>query len=617
MKLSTLLDERFEAVGADSFRMARARAVFAVILALLLGLALSWMQALSWLAALLATEICLWVVTAPMGTPDSPPGARLAYFWATLISVPIWIAFGPMMWLGHRPVCQMTAAAFWAGQLLYAQNFSVKSPVSVALVGAPSALAPLLFPLLFPRFHGLDQVMVITMLGLYVMHALNGTLVNMHAAARLTAATRATLRAKEDAEKASRENVLRALQMETLARERLHATEQAEAANRAKSEFLANMSHEIRTPLNGVLGLAGALRRTTLDERQTEMVRVIEDSAESLQVLLADVLDMARVEAGRLEITPEPFELREVVVGIAELFRPKAEEKGLELVVRVDATPNLRLLGDRTRIKQILGNLLSNAVKFTAAGSITLRVNSVALSDGRRDVRFEVADSGIGFDESVRQRLFARFVQADGSITRRFGGTGLGLSISSVLADLMGGTISVASTPGVGSTFTLSLPLPVAQAAEVPEASPAPAPAPAPADRSDQEPPLRILAAEDHAVNRKVLQLIFDDLAVDMTMVENGAEAVRRFDAERFDLILMDMQMPVMDGLQAIAEIRSRERSAGLARTPIIMLTANALPEHEAAGRGAGADAFVTKPISAQHLLGAIEATLAKVAQAA
>ena len=388
------------------------------------------------------------------------------------------------------------------------------------------------------------------------------------------------------------------------------ARDTAEAANRAKSEFLANMSHEIRTPLNGVMGVAGALHRTPLNARQTEMVQVIEDSAESLQVLLTDILDLARVEAGRLEVSPEPFDLREAAITIAGLFRAKAEEKGLHLVVDVAPELDWALVGDKARLKQILGNLLSNAVKFTAHGQVSMAVRTEPLADGRRLVRVTVADTGIGFDDTARERLFGRFVQADGSITRRFGGTGLGLSISGVLAELLGGAITVESVVGEGSTFELSLPMALDEApGDVAAADAEP-------DLTGEGPPLRILAAEDHAVNRKVLELMFESLPVDLTIVENGLEAVNCFATDHFDLVLMDMQMPVMDGLQAIIQMRAREHDKGLARTPIIMLTANALPEHEAAGRGAGADAFVTKPISPQTLLGAIEDTLTAVAEA-
>jgi signal transduction histidine kinase/ActR/RegA family two-component response regulator len=426
------------------------------------------------------------------------------------------------------------------------------------------------------------------------------------------------------------ENERRAADMAELADQRLRANQEAqcalealaqardaaETANRTKSEFLANMSHEIRTPMNGVIGVAGALARTPLDARQREMVRLIETSADSLQALLADVLDLARVEAGRLEINAEPFDLRETAMGIVELFRAKAEEKGLELAVRIDPAVAPRHVGDAVRLKQILGNLLSNAVKFTAAGSVRLRVAADAAgAAGTQGLTLSITDTGIGFDAETGARLFTRFSQADGSITRRFGGAGLGLSISMGLAELMGGAIAAVSAPGEGSSFTLSLALPVtgAEAAAV-DAAGIGAPMAAPGEDGR---PARILVAEDHEVNRRVVQLIFDGLDVELTMAVDGVEAVERFATGAYDVVLMDMQMPRMDGLEAIAAIRRSEAASAAPPTPIIMLTANALPEHEAAGRAAGADGFLTKPIVAADLIGAVQAALAESARQA
>jgi signal transduction histidine kinase/ActR/RegA family two-component response regulator len=426
---------------------------------------------------------------------------------------------------------------------------------------------------------------------------------------------------------AFQENERRAADMTELADQRLRANQEAEdavralaaardaaeAANRAKSEFLANMSHEIRTPLNGVMGVASALARTSLTARQREMVRLIEISADSLQVLLSDVLDVARVEAGRLEISAEPFDVRDTAFAVAELFRAKAEEKGLELSVQLARQVGRRHVGDAVRLKQILANLLSNAVKFTETGAVSLTVSASPELGGAQALAFAIEDTGIGFDDDTAARLFTRFAQADGSITRRFGGTGLGLSISAALAELMGGRIDATSVVGEGSRFSLTLTLPAAAEDVEGRADPAAealtSPRASAADGADR--PLRILVAEDHEVNRRVVQLIFEGLDAELTMAEDGLDALERFTTGAFDLVLMDVQMPRMDGLQSTRAIRQRESARLGPRTPIIMLTANALPEHEAAGRAAGADAFLTKPIVARDLLAAVSAALA------
>jgi PAS domain S-box-containing protein len=379
------------------------------------------------------------------------------------------------------------------------------------------------------------------------------------------------------------------------------ARDAAEAANRAKSEFLANMSHEIRTPLNGVMGVAGALSRTKLKRDQRDMVRLVETSAQTLESLLSDVLDLARIESGRLSLKVEPFNLVDAVTPVTGLFAPTAVAKGLAFDVEIAPEAQGAFEGDVARVRQILSNMISNAVKFTAEGSVRVSVDVEPAEDGAR-LTFAVKDSGIGFDAATRDRLFERFEQADGSITRRFGGTGLGLAISRSLARAMDGDLTAEATPGEGARFVFSVVLPRAAAA-------APKPrnaAPPPPSKSAAGTP-RILLAEDHPINRRVVELILGGLDVDLTCVENGQEAVDAYRRQRFDLILMDMQMPVMDGLTAIREIRALERKAGDAPTPIYSLTANAMPEHAEASRQAGADAHLTKPITAEALIAAVE----------
>lgn len=379
----------------------------------------------------------------------------------------------------------------------------------------------------------------------------------------------------------------------------IEARDQAQEASRAKSAFLANMSHELRTPLNGIIGVASALSRMQIDPRQREMVELIESSGQALQDLLTDILDLARVEAGRLEISNEPFDLAAMAQGVAALFSVSARDKGLtfDLVMEDAACGGFR--GDEKRIRQVLANLLSNAIKFTDRGGITLDVTTCELASGRSGIRFSVSDTGIGFDDAVGARLFDRFEQADGSITRRFGGSGLGLSICKALVELMGGRISARATPGQGAVFTFEAPL---EHAELDRQG-------ATADPSQPDPMQRrprILLAEDHPTNRRVVELILEPLGVDLTSVENGALAVEAAAAKPYDLILMDMQMPVMGGVEAIGLIREDERRRGLRRTPICMLTANAMPEHRTQSMDAGADDFLTKPLSAEALIGAV-----------
>jgi PAS domain S-box-containing protein len=384
---------------------------------------------------------------------------------------------------------------------------------------------------------------------------------------------------------------------------------EAEAATQAKSTFLATMSHEIRTPMNGVLGMMEVLEHQGLDDKQRKSVATMRDSAQALLRIIDDLLDFSKIEAGRLELEDTAFSLSGLIGGSLDTFRPQAEAKGLLLESSIAPGSNDALVGDPTRVRQILFNLLANAVKFTKRGGVQVRAATVPLGHGTVRVTLAVSDTGIGLTDTQRARLFQPFAQADSSTTRRFGGTGLGLSIVRRLAELMGGGVEIASIPGAGSTFTVSLTLKAAPA-DSPLAAllrPEAAAAGARSARARDE-RLRVLVVDDHPVNREVLVKQLDLLGVSADSVNDGIEALEAWAAGSYIAVLADIHMPRMDGYELSRRIRAAEAEGRKkARTPVVAVTANAMKGEEERCIDAGMDAYLVKPVNIERLRATLE----------
>ncbi|WP_296819447.1 ATP-binding protein [Brevundimonas sp.] len=552
-------DDGFDLTAPHTRRKLWGRLALGLAVSVILAQSLPITHVLAWFTVMLGAESLLALSISRERMARSPVFFRCVRLVASVCNASGW-TFGAVLLLQAQSVASsVIALSLLAGIAVYAIGSCFRTPIHMIACGVPPALGLLVLPWLLEAPLAEKAAMEAAMLLLVGFGA--GTAVNAvvaHKRLRLGSAA-----VKEHRRK-------------------------AEAANRAKTTFLANMSHEIRTPLNGVVAMAQMLGQRPLDVEAREMVGTIRESGETLERLLTDLLDLARIDAGKLAIEHIDFNLGDTVRSTVALYEAQACAKQTNLGVKIAREADGAFIGDPIRVRQIVANFVSNAVKFTTGGEIVVEVASSA--DG---VKLTVSDTGIGFDPAQCSSIFGRFEQADGTITRRYGGSGLGLSICAELATLMEGEVGCESVPGRGSCFWARLPLP-----------PSRAPMSSKKESVNTTAPhgLRILLADDHPVNRRVVEVMLAPTGCDLVQVEDGAAAVAAAEREAFDVILMDMQMPVMDGLTATKEIRAREGAQGRKRTPILMLTANALPEHVEAGRGAGADGHLSKPLRIEDL---------------
>jgi len=507
-----------------------------------------------WIGAVVLSQVVDWAVCRPLRrVPDLEPSARYKVICCVMaaINVIVYSAITAYLWFEGGEAGRIFAMIQAAGGLLHVSlHMHHTRPLLLSAV-IPHALYFVGLPIATAIVEGRPFELLITVGGLLYM-------THLVVAVRQSSMTTSVL---------------------------VEARGKADAASAAKSDFLAVVSHEIRTPMNAVISAANLLRRTRLDAEQREHVMMLIDAGDVLVGLLNDVLDFSKIEAGKMQFETAPMDVRAKLTSLQRLWEPKAAAGNVRLTFQIaDDTPQC-VMTDALRLQQILFNLLSNAMKFTQDGEVVVAVGWDTPSS---TLRMEVTDTGCGIPEDRLIHIFNSFEQADAGTTRRYGGTGLGLAISRRLAQLMGGDLTVTSVVGKGSTFVVSLPVTAVEPV---------APALDKARRVADAGALRgrhILAADDHAVNRRILSLLLEPHGCVLTLVENGAEAVAACETQVFDAILMDMQMPVMDGLEASRQIR---QAGANQTTPLIALTANAMDVHRAAWTEVGAEAFLTKPI--------------------
>lgn len=565
----TLADERLDEVGADIRRLGVSRLISGCLAAWIVGLGLGAATALAWLTGFLVAEglATLACRNFGRGRPVSR-GDRAAFVLAAIPVNASWAALAGLLWLQGSDKLKIAAVAIWCGQLVFAQQYRHQPLALLIISGLAPAASLIVFPFFFMPGADMATQSMRWSLVLLIAVTLNVALRNRAAARRMDALTRG------------------------LREERERALEAA----RAKSTFIAVTSHELRTPMNGLLGMAHALKRSPLNPAQREQVALMIKSGDSLMQLLNDVLDMSRIESGRVELAPEAIDPRAIVAEVVDAWRDAAVFKNLSLFADCGAGTPDSILADPLRIRQILTNLVSNAVKFTTHGHVRVGVDAEREGDAWM-LRFTVSDTGPGVPAAAADRVFDSFTQADETISRRHGGAGLGLTISRALARQLGGDL-VLRPSQVGACFVLSLRVEEAEAA-------APAPAPELETQDDKTlDQIRVLMAEDNAVNQLVVRAMLEPTGVALTIVENGEEALKAMASGQYDCVLMDINMPVMDGITALEAIR--EGRTGDPALPIIALTASAMAGDRERFLGIGFDDHLGKPVKPMDLITAI-----------
>jgi signal transduction histidine kinase/ActR/RegA family two-component response regulator len=562
-------DDRLDEVAMDTHRLLPSRLIPATMTTVAVTFALGPVIALGWLAALACAE-----ALARLATRQFKAGVRgslrlrAAFVLAALPINLIWAGLGALMWFAPAPELKMAAVAIWVGQIVYTQNFRHQPAALLAVSAFAPMTSMLVFPLFFYDAHGVAANVARWGLTAVVLTTVSVMLSNRAAANRMDALTR------------------------NLREERERALE----ANRAKSTFVAVTSHELRTPMNGLLGMAYALDRSNLSEAQHRHVRLMIKSGDSLMQVLNDVLDLSKIEAGKVDLDHVATNLHDLIRSAGDAWRDAAAEKGLWLRTQIDSSAPVWIRADPQRIRQVLMNLISNGLKFTSQGGVTIQLAAgVPGPDGALEIQLRVVDTGIGVTAEFHDRIFDSFTQADNAVSRSHGGTGLGLTISRALARQMDGDLTL--EPGAsGAAFVFTLRV----------ATIAP-PAASEEEVEDYDTPdlgaLRILMAEDNAINQVVVRTMLEATGVTLTIVNDGQAALDALAVSPFDAVLMDINMPVMDGITALSAIRT---SAAVRAIPVIALTASAMSGDRERFLAMGFDDHLGKPIRPAELLSAI-----------